>query len=331
MLIRSFRIASHIPILPWWLAVFLFQLCGHMIVAEPLKRLPELSGYTMGTTYSIKIVEKDTKANSRLPEIHGKIESALRDINQEMSTYISNSTLSQFNNNKAVNQWIPVSKDMVNLVLKAREISDATGGAFDITVGPLVNLWGFGPPGRSLKVPENEQLLNAMQKTGYDQLEAQEEPPALRKKKASLYVDLSGIAKGYGVDRVSEILESHNLRNYMVEIGGEIRTGGLKGSVPWSTTAAATITVHAAVAGCIHGSHVAGKGQFHFFQTAIIDTAGPCGLKGGVIQGQLGLVDQGKLDDRQNKHEHDRYDDQKLHHGLGRYFRHAGFKILCRH
>ena len=97
-----------------------------------------------------------------------------------------------------------------------------------MTVGPLVNLWGFGPAGRPGVVPTDEAVAACRARVGYGLLEVREEPPALRKHRADVYVDLSAIAKGFAVDEVARLLEQRGVRGYMVEIGGEVRTRGRK-------------------------------------------------------------------------------------------------------
>ena len=112
-------------------------------------------------------------------------------------------------------------------------ISDETGGAFDITVGPLVNIWGFGPEGEIENIPADLVINQTKEKTGYQNLLVRMDPPALKKKFPDLYCDLSAIAKGFGVDKIAELLKGLGVNNFMVEIGGEVRTAGLNGQLPW--------------------------------------------------------------------------------------------------
>ena len=99
-------------------------------------------------------------------------------------------------------------------------------GAFDVTVGPLVNLWGFGPAGQPRRVPSQGEIEQLLQTTGYQLLETRAAPPAMRKQHADVQVDLSAIAKGYAVDEVAHLLDRLGAQHYMVEIGGEVRTRG---------------------------------------------------------------------------------------------------------
>ncbi|MEQ4653917.1 FAD:protein FMN transferase [Providencia rettgeri] len=189
-----------------------------------------LQGQTMGTYYSVKYV---TDSSEPKPEvIQAEIDKRLEEVNDQMSTYRPDSELSRFNQFKEVNTPFPVSAATATVVKKAIEINKLTNGSLDVTVGPLVNLWGFGPEGRVTKAPSDEELAKRRAWTGIEKLSVQDNN--LIKTIPELYVDLSSIAKGYGVDVVAEYLESLDINNYMVDIGGEVRTKGTNGKeVPW--------------------------------------------------------------------------------------------------
>ncbi len=190
-------------------------------------KLWKLSGMTMGTFYNISIVKETSDKNVEfIKKVHSGIEKVLRRVNKQMSTYIKDSEISTFNRFKSTEPF-PVSEDLAFVTESAISISGETDGAFDITVGPLVNLWGFGPGNRPMKVPTAAQIADAMQKTGYENLSVSVDPPALQKKNVDIYCDLSAIAKGYGVDAVCRYLDSLNIPDYLVEIGGEVRVKGL--------------------------------------------------------------------------------------------------------
>ncbi|WP_422398997.1 FAD:protein FMN transferase [Xenorhabdus griffiniae] len=189
-----------------------------------------LNGQTMGTYYSVKYV---ADASTPAPEnLQKEIDRLLEEVNDQMSTYRPNSELSRFNQSREVNKPFPVSAATAKVVKEAIRINKLTEGALDVTVGPLVNLWGFGPEGRITKAPTDEELAMRRTWTGIDNLSV--EGNNLVKFIPELYVDLSSIAKGYGVDVVAEYLESQNIKNYMVDIGGEVRTSGNNGKGnPW--------------------------------------------------------------------------------------------------
>ncbi|MBN1465069.1 FAD:protein FMN transferase, partial [candidate division KSB1 bacterium] len=191
-----------------------------------------MNGTTMGTLYSIKVVEPTSVLVDQIA-LHNDIKALLYDINQKMSIYIDDSELSRFNRAPA-NEWIVVSQEMIDLFRAAISTSVKSDGAFDITVGPLVNLWGFGPEDNQSNWPSPDDIRKRMALVGYAHLKIQAEPPALQKEIDGLYCDLSAIAKGWGVDRVAELIESWNLHNYLVEIGGEIRAKGMNAkSAAW--------------------------------------------------------------------------------------------------
>jgi thiamine biosynthesis lipoprotein len=182
-----------------------------------------LQGSTMGTTYSIKVVIENDSVDTK--KLHLAIDALLVKLNQEMSTYINSSELSRFNQSTSL-EPIAISAGLLRVLTEAIRLGQLSEGSLDVTVGPLVNLWGFGPGYRPDTVPSDEELHAARQRIGLKNLNLQSNK--LSKKKPDLYVDLSTIAKGYGVDLVSEYLESEGVHNYLVEIGGEMRIKGFK-------------------------------------------------------------------------------------------------------
>lgn len=188
-------------------------------------RLPEfeLSGSAMGTTFNVLLVApSDELSKDRL---QARIIETLEAIENLASTWRENSELSRFNANPA-NGWIDVSAELCVAIEQALEVSRQSEGAFDITVGPLVNLWGFGPNGAVSEPPEEHELLAVMQRVGYEGLQTRCDEPAVQKRDGGIYVDLSGWAKGYAVDELALLLDQHELRDYLVEIGGELRVRG---------------------------------------------------------------------------------------------------------
>jgi len=150
-----------------------------------------------------------------------------------MSTYIDDSELSKINQNQT-GEWIAVSKSLYQVLKQADNISSLSHGAFDITVGPLVNLWGFGPKGLSFIAPEEETIKQQLLTTGFKNLLFDDENNKIKKQLPELYLDLSAIAKGYAVDKVGLLLDSKGIAGYMIEIGGELRLKGLNiKKKPW--------------------------------------------------------------------------------------------------
>lgn len=207
-------------------ALLLITLISCTSVKED-RNLLLIHGSTMGTVYSVKIVQTDlTRAGQDSLTISQGIDSLLITINQHMSTYIDSSEISQFNHYDKTN-WFKISGNLMEVIIASQKISELSDGAFDITVGPLVNLWGFGPEHQQSRIPSDKDIESRKATVGYKNLFIQENPPAIRKGSSALYCDLSAIAKGYGVDRVVQYLEKRMLKNFMVDIGGEIKTRGL--------------------------------------------------------------------------------------------------------
>ena len=203
-------------------AVLLLASCG--------PKQENLDGKTMGTYYSIRFIPGD--GTPAVATLQAEIDKRLEQVNDQMSTYRPDSELSRFNSSREVDKPFPVSAATSEVVLEALRINRVTDGALDVTVGPLVNLWGFGPEGRPDKVPSTAELEQRRSWTGVDKLAV--EGNALVKRIPQLYVDLSSIAKGYGVDVIADYLQSQHIENYMVDIGGEVRTRGHNGEgKPW--------------------------------------------------------------------------------------------------
>ena len=182
-------------------------------------------GDTMGTKYHVNVCAESAWGWERTAIA---IENELLRVNRMMSTFIADSEISQFNDNSSVD-WIPASPEMVKLVKLSKEASQTVDGKFDITVGPLVDLWGFGKKKKTLTAPPAPgDIALAQSISGLEKLEYRENPPALKKAVPELRIDLSGVAKGYGVDCVAAVLEKRGYSNYMIEIGGEVRSRGHK-------------------------------------------------------------------------------------------------------
>ena len=180
-------------------------------------------GKTMGTTYQVTVAQPP--ADTEQATIGREIAAILERIEGRMSTYRPESELSRFNREQ-LTEWIGLSAETVTVVAAAQEISQRSDGAFDVTVAPLVNLWGFGPNPRPAEPPTADEITAALAEVGYQQLGVRRTPPALRKQHGTLSVDLSAIAKGYAVDQVAEALARRGFRHLLVDVGGELRALG---------------------------------------------------------------------------------------------------------
>lgn len=198
---------------------FLFSSCSQLKSPE----LVTLEGFTMGTVYSIKVIKQgQPDLYNTLPQ---KVDKLLESVNLKMSTYIDSSEISRFNNLPA-NEWFNMSPELYFVLNEAQRVSTLSDGAFDITVGPLVNLWGFGAEDKNRQSPLEEDINQRMKKIGYTKLVLREFPQSGKKDIPGLYCDLSAIAKGYGVDVIADYFDSLGIENYLVEVGGEVRAKG---------------------------------------------------------------------------------------------------------
>ncbi|MFS1526090.1 FAD:protein FMN transferase [Microbulbifer sp. 2304DJ12-6] len=177
----------------------------------------------MGTSYHITVV--DVPRGIERSKLQTLIDSELHQVNQAMSTYIDNSELMRFNRSP-VGKVIPVSTPLAEVVEMSLDIYRRSNGAFEVTVGPLVNLWGFGPKPEPEWIPSEVDIARLQQIVGSDALKMTREPDTITRERP-VEIDLSAIAKGHGVDRVAQLLEQQGIRNYLVEIGGELRTLGV--------------------------------------------------------------------------------------------------------
>jgi thiamine biosynthesis lipoprotein len=210
-------------------AVFLVFALSVWSCGDRSSRLPEyeLAGATMGTRFSVKLVAPDEAIDK--DKLQQQLVQTLARIEERMSTFVADSELSRFNASLSTD-WIAVSEELCSIVESAIEVSQLTGGAFDVTVGPLVNLWGFGPDGSATEPPSDEDILRARQRVGFEKLDVNCSAPAIRKRHSDVYIDLSAYAKGYAVDQLAELLDRAAFKDYLVEIGGELRMRGRNAS-----------------------------------------------------------------------------------------------------
>ena len=180
----------------------------------------------MGTTYSVKIVVDENSPNILESDLKKRIDSVLIEVNRQMSTYIHTSEISIFNEMHNT-EWFNISKDFAFVLQQSIEIGKLTNGNLDITIGPIVNIWGFGPDQRPKEIPSENEIIEKMSLVGFNNLEVSLNPSSVKKNIPKLKVDLSATAKGFGVDKTFNLLEKLGYKNFMIEIGGEVRTAGL--------------------------------------------------------------------------------------------------------
>lgn len=178
-------------------------------------------GKTMGTIYNVKYRHEDGIPAKEAVAM--EIEKLLKHLNAKLSTYITDSEISRFNRDGRIGKWVAIGPELHFVARHALEIAGKTNGAFDPTLGPLVNLWGFGPQGEK-KVPENKEIVQRLKRVGYQKLELAD--GKIKRLVKGMYLDLSASAKGYAVDRIAKLLSSFHATDYMVEIGGEVLVSG---------------------------------------------------------------------------------------------------------
>lgn len=187
-----------------------------------------LQGKTMGTTYHIKYIDNGEHSLPEPKQVQEELDNLLKSVNGAMSTYQKDSEISKFNQFKEVNTAFPISQDFAKVVKEAVRLNKVTEGALDVTVGPLINLWGFGPDKRLNKVPSQEQIAERAALVGIEKLKVLDDDgkTSLEKSVGGLYLDLSSTAKGFGVDKLADYFKKLGVQNYLVEIGGELRGEG---------------------------------------------------------------------------------------------------------
>ncbi|MEI7065344.1 FAD:protein FMN transferase ApbE [Dickeya chrysanthemi] len=206
--------------------------CKQEAVVDAARPFTTFEGKTMGTFYSVKISGALPESSRQLQQ---EIDALLEQANNEISTYRTDSVLSRFNQYAGA-QPQPISNGMADIILAAQRIGRATGGAMDITVGPLVNLWGFGPQKQPVTIPSQQQIDEARRKVGLNHLRlvSNDQGEWLQKDLPGLYVDLSTLGEGYGADLLAQLMTRKGITNYLVSVGGAISSRGVNGQgQPW--------------------------------------------------------------------------------------------------
>lgn len=199
--------------------------CQNEIPQKEATSYQKVAGETMGTTYHV------TYADSLERNFKNDFDKLLAALNKEVNTYDSTSVISNFNRADVGDFDVSQAKDFIANFWAARVIHKITEGAFDPTVAPLVNYWGFGyTPKRKVTAVDSTKITEMMTTVGLDKMELSADNKTLTKKITGAKLDFGAIAKGYGVDMLGKFLEKNNIHNYLVEIGGEVRTRGKNAS-----------------------------------------------------------------------------------------------------
>lgn len=206
--------------LVWQLPFLVLLIVGTVLIIRQQQSTPyqKNAGLIFGTTYSVTYQCGE--------DLQKEIEAELKKVDDEFSMFNSQSIVARLNNGEQPE----LSNDFIDVFKLARQVSEDTNGAFDITVAPLVNAWGFGF--KHEQMPSKEQVDSLRELIGYRYVTLKDKNITMQK--PGMMLDFSAIAKGYGVDVVARLLERHDIKNYMVEIGGEITTRGINPErVPW--------------------------------------------------------------------------------------------------
>ena len=180
-----------------------------------------LAGETMGSAWTVKIAGPLPLSQEAL---QNGVQSRFESVNQALSTWRADSALSRFNAH-AGDDWVPVDAELATVMAYALSLAERSGGAYDVTVGPLVNLWGFGPDPATHQVPDAAAIAAARARVGWQKVQVDTAANRARKP-AGVYVDLSSLGKGRGVDRVAEYLDSQGVSNYLIDLSGKLRARG---------------------------------------------------------------------------------------------------------
>lgn len=213
--------------LPGWLSCNYWLVCGLLALllagcGGGGRDAVKLSGATMGTTWTVTYL---AGPGSPAPEaVHGALQERLDRVNTSMSTYRDDSEISRFNRAPA-GQWFGVSGDFLAVLQTALAVGAHSDGAYDVTVAPLVDLWGFGPGAGEDRVPADSEIAALMPAVGQRFLEVDAAGQRLRKQR-QVTVDFSSVAKGYAVDVLANYLQGQQIADFLVEVGGEMRLAG---------------------------------------------------------------------------------------------------------
>lgn len=211
-----------------WVVLVMFVVGCYVREEKTTLPLAVFSGNTMGSTYTVKVVAEHPFSEQEKTAVSNAIERVLADIDLKMSTYRDDSELSRFNAHRDPTPF-PLSKETLEVFSLSQKISKETGGAFDITVSPLVELWGFGRHKKDegeRQIPSPEEIAAAQARVGYEKIAIDWNAGTAQKMQPDIVCDVGAIAPGYASDKVAEAIQQLGYDNYMVEIGGEVRARG---------------------------------------------------------------------------------------------------------
>ena len=202
-----------------------FALAFALLGCEQKRETIECSGQAMGTTWRATILPQTSSAQDA--NVSKLITNRLEELEAIFTNWRKESPVSRFNDSRST-EWQNVPRELAEVVQFAREISAQTQGSFDITLGPLIDLWGFGAKGRLHQVPAPETFEAARKRCGWEKVEVKMEPPMLRKTQPDVEINVSALVEGYAADDVSKRLKELGYKNFLLDIGGELLGQGQK-------------------------------------------------------------------------------------------------------
>lgn len=212
----------------WWVTLIVLLGASAYVYAGRSRAVPtaaQFGGPAQGTTYSVVLGQGSARSAEYLRALQASVDSIIADIDRKMSSYDAESELTRFNRNTSTAP-IEVSAQFEEVIRQSLAVSEASNGAFDVTVGPLVDAWGFGTGGTTDRIPPDSLLMALRTRVGWQKLHLNSH--ALSKDHPALDIDLSAIAPGYTVDLISRLLTARGEPNHFVELGGEVRAQGTK-------------------------------------------------------------------------------------------------------
>ncbi|WP_306726401.1 FAD:protein FMN transferase ApbE [Klebsiella quasipneumoniae] len=214
-------------------ACVLFSGCDSATTpATPASTATVLDGKTMGTFWRVSVIGVD---EAKAQALRAKVQAQLDADDRLLSTWKNDSALMRFNHATDTRPW-PVSEAMADILTLSLRIGAKTHGAMDITVGPLVNLWGFGPDKQPVATPDAQAIAAAKARTGLQHLQVinQSGRQFLQKDIPDLFVDLSTVGEGYAADHLARLMEQEGISRYLVSVGGALVSRGMNGEgKPW--------------------------------------------------------------------------------------------------
>jgi thiamine biosynthesis lipoprotein len=194
-----------------------------LLLAGCATPLPEtlLAGETMGSAWTVKIAGVLPRPAA---DLQSGAQARFEAVNQALSTYRADSALSRFND-EASGGWVDIDPELAAVLRYALTLAARSDGAYDVTVGPLVNLWGFGPDPATNRVPDAAAIEAARARVGWRKVQVDATADRARKQ-PGMRIDLSSLGKGRGVDRVAEYLDAQGVSNYLIDLSGKLRARG---------------------------------------------------------------------------------------------------------